>query len=293
VRSKEASVVFILLCLIWGSTWLGIKVGLEYLPPFLFAGMRFGVASLALLPLGVILKARIPRDRSSWAHMLLLGILQITVPYGLVFWGEQYISSGLASVLFATLPFFVVIFAQPLIPDERLTVTKILGITASFIGLVLIFWQDLMGGITASVFGGLAIVGSAASGGFSNVFAKRYTMHIDPATNILVQSAVSFVLLTGVGLLTETSSDLSFTYTAVAALLYLGVVGSAFAFVGLYWLLKRATATNTSLLAFITPIVALILGWLVLGETLTLNLSAGTALILAGVYFTVRPSARS
>jgi len=225
--------------------------------------------------------------------MLLLGILQITVPYGLVFWGEQYISSGLASVLFATLPFFVVIFAQPLIPDERLTVTKILGITASFIGLVLIFWQDLMGGITASVFGGLAIVGSAASGGFSNVFAKRYTMHIDPATNILVQSAVSFVLLTGVGLLTETSSDLSFTYTAVAALLYLGVVGSAFAFVGLYWLLKRATATNTSLLAFITPIVALILGWLVLGETLTLNLSAGTALILAGVYFTVRPSARS
>jgi drug/metabolite transporter (DMT)-like permease len=142
MKPKASEAVFAALCFVWGSTWLAIKVGLEYLPPFLFAGMRFATATVALLLLMKLMHAHMPRDRSSWSLMLFLGVFQITVPYGLVFWGEQYISSGLSAVLFATLPFFVSVFAHFFV-GERLTKLKVVGVFASFMGLVAIFWRDI------------------------------------------------------------------------------------------------------------------------------------------------------
>jgi drug/metabolite transporter (DMT)-like permease len=226
--------------------------------------------------------------------MLFLGVFQISVPYALVFWGEQYISSGLSAVLFATLPFFVIIFANMMV-DERLTKVKIVGIIASFLGLVAIFSRDIaltQGATHSSLFGGLAVVGSAASGALGNVVGKRYAHEIDPAANVLVQSLVGTLALSSLGLLTEQNSVLNFTPISIFIILYLGIVGSALPFVGLYWLLKRTTATNVSLLAFITPIVALILGWMVLGEVPDPNVGLGAGLILAGIYATLKPHDR-
>lgn len=295
MRSRAPSLVFGILCFIWGSTWLGIKIGLEFLPPFLFAGIRFATATASLLILTKILHAHMPRNRSSWSVMLFLGIFQISVPYGLVFWGEQYISSGLSAVLFATMPFFVVIFAH-IIVDERLTRAKAIGVVASFIGLVAIFWRDITPtqGVMfdSSLYGGLAVVGSAVSGGLANVVGKRYAHEIDPAANVLTQSLVGTVALSSLGLLTERQAVLAFTPVAVVAILYLGIVGSALAFVGMYWLLKKTTATNVSLITFITPIIALILGWVVLHEIPDPNVGLGAALILAGVYLTIKPADR-
>jgi len=295
MASRSVALVFSLLCFIWGSTWLGIKIGLEFLPPFLFAGIRFAVATISLMFLARLLHARIPRSRSSWSVMLFLGVFQITIPYGLVFWGEQYISSGLSAVLFATLPFFVVIFAH-LVVDEKLTKPKVLGVIASFLGLVAIFWSDatVTQSITvqSSMFGGLAVVGSAAFGGLANVVAKRYAHEIDPASNVLAQSMTGAVILSLLGLITERTTGLNFTFDAVAAIVYLGVVGSALGFLGLYWLLRETTATNSSLITFITPVVALILGWLVLSEVPDPNVGVGAVLILAGVYLTIKPPGR-
>jgi drug/metabolite transporter (DMT)-like permease len=228
--------------------------------------------------------------------MLFLGFFQISLPYALVFWGEQYITSGLAAVLFATLPFFVVIFAHFLVKEETLTALKAAGVVASFAGLVVIFWRDIFGsqgfGIQNSLYGSLAVVGSAASGGLGNVVGKMHAEKIDPAANVLVQALVGTLVLSSFGAATENSSALHFTPTAMAAVVYLGVVGSALAFVGLYWLLTKTTATNSSMLAFITPILALILGWAVLQEVPDPNLGLGTALILVGVYLTVKPPNR-
>ncbi len=295
MRSKAPGLVFGALCFIWGSTWLGIKIGLEFLPPFLFAGIRFATATIALLVLAKVLHAHLPRDRYSWMVMLFLGIFQITIPYGLVFWGEEYISSGLSAVLFATLPFFVVIFAH-ILADERLTMVKAAGVVASFAGLVAIFWRDVTAvqnvAAQTSIFGSLAVVGSSASGALANVVGKRYAEQIDPAANVLVQVLTGAVVLSALGLATESKESLSFTPVAIAAILYLGVVGSALAFVGLYWLLKRTTATNASLLAFITPILALLLGWTVLQEVPDPHVGLGAALILTGVYLTLKPSDR-
>lgn len=297
MSSKAPSLVFASLCFVWGSTWLAIKIGLEFLPPFMFAGIRFTIATIALLVLSRILHAQVPRDRHSWFIMLFLGIFQISLPYGLVFWGEEYISSGLSAVLFATLPFFVVISAHMLVREEKLTKLKAIGVIASFAGLVAIFWRDITAAQTLSTqysfFGGLAVVGSAASGGMANVVAKRYAGKIDPAANVLVQSVIGALVLSSIGVLTEMNSVLNFTPTAVFAVLYLGVIGSALAFVGLYWLLTKASATNVSLFTFITPIIALGLGWLFLREVVDPNVGLGTVLILIGVYLTLRPTERT
>jgi len=292
VPEKLPSVVFATLCFIWGSTWLAIKVGLDFLPPFLFAGVRFAVASLFLVFLVPLLHARIPRDRSSWTVMLFLGIFQITLVYGLVFWGEQYVSSGLTAVLSATLPLFVVIFAHISIKAEPITRRKALGVIVAFAGVAAIFWRDLASAQVSmmqfSLLGSLAIVGSAASGAVGNVVAKRYASGIDPSANVLIQSVVGAVSLLFVSIVTERGSVLKLVPTVIAAVLYLGVVGSALALVGWYWLLTRTTATNSSLVLFVTPVVALILGWLVLQEVVEPVVALGTFLILSGVYLTVK-----
>jgi drug/metabolite transporter (DMT)-like permease len=292
VPEKLPSVVFATLCFIWGSTWLAIKVGLDFLPPFLFAGVRFAVASLFLVFLVPLLHARIPRDRSSWTVMLFLGIFQITLVYGLVFWGEQYVSSGLTAVLSATLPLFVVILAHISIKAEPITRRKALGVIVAFAGVTAIFWRDLASAQVStmqfSLLGSLAIVGSAASGAAGNVVAKRYASGIDPSANVLIQSVVGAVSLLFVSIVTERGSVLKLVPTVIAAALYLGVVGSALAFVGWYWLLTKTTVTNSSLVLFVTPVVALVLGWLVLQEVVEPVVALGTFLILSGVYLTVK-----
>jgi drug/metabolite transporter (DMT)-like permease len=167
---------------------------------------------------------------------------------------------------------------------------------ASFIGLILIFWGDLavpegLSGNT-SFYGSLAVVGSAVSGALANVVGKQHAEEIDPASNVLVQSLTGTFALTSLGLLTERSSVLDFTPTSFSAILYLGIVGSALAFVGMYWLLTKTTATNVSLITFITPIVALVLGWVVLQEVPDPNVGSGAMLILAGIYLTIKPADR-
>ena len=295
MRSRSPGIVFAALCFIWGSTWLAIKIGLEFLPPFLFAGIRFATATTSLLLLTRMLHARLPKNRSSWSVMFFLGIFQISLPYGLVFWAEQYISSGLSAVLFATMPFFVVIFAH-LMVDEKLTKLKVVGVIASFIGLILIFWRDLAvpQGLNGNLqfYGSLAVVGSSVCGALASVVGKQHAEEIDPASNVLVQSLIGAVALGALGLFTESHVDLNFAPTSVLAILYLGIVGSALAFVGMYWLLKKTTATNVSLITFVTPILALVLGWLVLGEVLDPGVGLGAMLILAGIYLTVKPANR-
>jgi drug/metabolite transporter (DMT)-like permease len=227
--------------------------------------------------------------------MVFLGIFQIGLPYGLVFWAEQYVSSGLAAVLFATMPFFVVLFAHFMV-DERLTRLKVIGMGASFLGLVLIFWRDMVVaqgliGNTA-LYGGLAVVGSAVSGALASVVGKQHAERIDPAANVLVQSLVGTIALISIGLVTQERPVFNFTVVPVLAVLYLGIVGSALAFVGMYWLLAKTTATNVSLVTFITPILALVLGWVVLNEVPDPNVGGGAMLILIGIYLTIKPVGR-
>src|SRR2546423_3646329 len=152
----RARVVCILLCCIWGSTWLFIKLGLRDLPPVSFAAVRFLLASVILFAIVAARRVRLPRTSSEWALIAGTGVLAFTLNYGLVFWGEQHISSGLAALLQATIPVFGLLIAHVHLPGERLTAWKMAGALLGVVGVGGIFSHQMGAG------GGMAAVGSPA-----------------------------------------------------------------------------------------------------------------------------------
>jgi drug/metabolite transporter (DMT)-like permease len=274
--------VFASLCFVWGSTWLAIKVGLGSLPPITFAGIRFVIASGLLASYLIARKIEFPRDARSWRVMLFLSLSQIAVPYALTFWGEQYMTAGLTYLLFAMLPFFVVVFAHFMIPGERVTTGKVLAMLLCFIGVAVIFSRELMSTVN-SFWGGVAVILSAGIAGCANVVGKKYSQSLNSTVNVTVQMGLGAILLLASGLLLEHGVPLNFDPTSVFAVLYLAVIGSTFAFAALYWLFTRMEVTRISLFTFITPIVAVLLGWFILGERVDLNVAIGGCLILVGV----------
>jgi len=280
----KARIVWLILCGIWGSTWLFIKIGLRDLPPLTFAGLRFVLAAAILGSLILIRRARWPRTRSEWYLIAVSGFLQFTLNYGLVFWGEQYISSGLAAVLQSTFPLFGLLFAHLYLPTERLTTLKVVGVLLGILGVAVIFSDQLSIAGSMALLGSIALVLSAVFGSYSNVLVKAYGGKIDPQILAAAQMVCGFVPLLAAGFASE-GNPLRFRWTvsAVLSLMYLVIVGSVIAFALYYWLVRNMDVTNTMLIALVTPVVAVILGMIVLHEQLNWRLVAGGACIILGL----------
>jgi drug/metabolite transporter (DMT)-like permease len=280
----RARIVWLILCGIWGSTWLFIKIGLRDLPPFTFAGLRFVLASAILGSLILIRRARWPRTRSEWYLIAVSGLLQFTLNYGLVFWGEQYISSGLAAVLQSTFPLFGLVIAHFYLPSERMTTLKVVGVLLGVFGVAVIFSDQLTIAGSMALLGSIALVLSAVFGSYSNVLVKAYGGKIDPQILAASQMVFGFVPLLAAGFATE-GNPLRFRWTlsAFLSLMYLVIVGSVIAFWLYYWLVRNMDVTNTMLIALVTPVVAVILGMMVLHEQLNWRLVAGSACIILGL----------
>ena len=282
------SFLFALLCLIWGSTWLGIKIGLEDSPPFLSAGFRFLIATVFLFIWAKKKGIKFSEYKAQAFKILIPGFFMYYLSYSLVYWGEQYINSGLTAVLFATFPFFVAIFATLLLKEEKLNWFRLFGLIIGFSGILLIFWESLSLKGENLLRGMLGIVLSAVCSAYASVRVKRDLYSVEPVVISVFQMGLGTLLLLGSGFLFERITDFKLTYKSVGALLYLSFFGSAFAFMSYYWLLKRIEVTKLSLIAFITPIVALILGWLVLGESISGYLISGTVLVIIGIWLVSR-----
>jgi drug/metabolite transporter (DMT)-like permease len=281
-------VVWALLSLIWGSTWLFIKVGLQDLPPFTFAALRFAVAIVALIPLLVIRRPHIPRRPADWRLMIWTGVLTFTVAYGLVFWGEQHISSGLAALLFSTFPLFGLMIAHVALPSERMTWSKVAGVVLGIGGIGLVFSNELTATGAIAMWGSAAIVAAALSAAYADVLIKLRGANLDPSLLTFVQMIAGFLPLAILGAVRE-GNPLDFTWTplAVVSLLYLAVPGTALAFVLLYWLIKHMAVTRTMLITLVTPIIAVGFGIALLGEHLTWRTAVGGTAIVAGIGLTV------
>jgi drug/metabolite transporter (DMT)-like permease len=280
----KARVVWLILCGIWGSTWLFIKLGLEDLPPITFAGIRFILASLILTLLVSVRGVRWPRQRKDWILIAVVGVLQFTLNYGLVFWGEQHIPSGLAAVLQSTFPAFGLVIAHIYLPYERITPIKLLGVFIGIVGVAIVFSDRLRIAGPMALFGSIALVLSAFFGAYGNVLVKAYGQMIDPQVLAAGQMLFGFPPLLVLGLVKE-GSPFRFHWTgmAVISLAYLVIVGSVIAFALYYWLVRHMEVTKTMLIALVTPVVAVILGLIVLNENLNWRLFAGGACIISGL----------
>lgn len=280
----KARIVWLVLCGIWGSTWLFIKIGLADLPPFTFAALRFVLAS-SILGLMIFARGvRWPRSRFDWILIAVSGALQFALNYGLVFWGEQHISSGLAAVLQSTFPVFGFLIAHMYLPYERMTTAKLIGVLLGFSGVVIIFSDQLSIAGRMALLGSVALVASAFFGSYSNVLVKAYGQKIDPQVLAAGQMICGFPPLLILGLLTEGNPfRFHWTWMAVGSLAYLVIVGSVVAFALYYWLVRHMDVTNTMLIALVTPVVAVLLGMIVLHEKLNWRLFAGGACIISGI----------
>ena len=280
----KARLVWLVLCGIWGSTWLFIKVGLADLPPLTFAGIRFVIALTILFLLIRIRRIPLPQTRREWGLLALTGILAFGFNYGLIFWGEQYISSGLAALLQATIPAFGLVFAHLHLPGERLSWGKIGGVILGVLGVGVVFSNQLAVAGKQALAGCVAVLISSIVVAYSNVLVKAYGTNMNPAVLAAGQMFFGLLLLFAVGLPLE-GNPLNFHWTpsAVTALLYLAIVGSVIAFLLYYWLVLNMDVTKSMLIALVTPVVAVLLGMIVLNEKIGWRTLAGGAMIMLGI----------
>lgn len=274
---------YILICTIWGSTWLVIKVGLETLTPLMAAGCRFLVASSILFALIVLRGVKIPFNRVERSFYLIVALTSFSIPFALVYWGEQYVPSGLTSIIFAIYPFTVAFFSFLFIPTEKPTAGKILGIALAFAGIVSIFSSDVHASDPKALWGMAAVLCSAIMQGYSVIVVKKHGHSIHPFAITFVPMLTGAILLLASSALFEDLSRIQFTTKAFLSILYLGIFGSVATFVSYYWLLKKVEAILLSLTSFITPIIAVVLGVLFLGEELSPRTFLGSAFVLGGI----------
>jgi len=280
----KSRLVWFLLCGIWGSTWLFIKLGLEDLPPLTFAGIRFLIASTILISLIAVRRISLPRTRGDLMLLASTGILAFSLNYGLLFWGEQYISSGLAALLQATIPAFGLVIAHLYLPGEQMTPAKVIGVVMGVVGVGVIFSNQLSVAGPRALAGSAALVCSSVCVAYSNVLVKARGKNLDPAILAAGQMLFGLVPLLLIGIPLE-GNPVHFHWTGMAfiALFYLAIVGSVIAFLLYYWLVHNMDVTKTMLIALVTPVVAVVLGMLVLNEELNWRTLAGGAMIVSGI----------
>lgn len=274
---------FVAICLIWGSTWLAIKWGYDAFPPLLGSSIRFLLASLIFAGILAVRKTAFPSSRTEWKAVWSLGILGFGLAYGVVYLGQQYIPSALASILFTTYPFWVAIGNALILKETRMTPSKILALILGFAGIVLIFGRKLTGFDLSYVGGMSLILLSSLIQAINLITIRHWATRLSPLMLNFLSMAIGGGLLLIWSLLTESWSAVHFSVSGLLSTLYLTVVGSVLVFTIYWWLLSRVQAVTLSLSAFITPVVAVFVGYFLGGETLDLYVYAGGAIAISGI----------
>ena len=275
--------VYVMLCFIWGSTWLTIRLGLESLTPIYSAGVRFSLASIFIIILMRFKGVRLQTDKLSIKLYLIMGFFSFVIPFGLVYWAEQFVPSGMAAVLFAVFPFFVAIFSYISISKDSIDKFKIIGIILGFLGIVIIFSDSFGGDITDYLLGMIAIVLSGIMQAAIAVIIKKYGHHLNPLSMNFVPMLIAGISMILLGFAIENTSANIYGIDAILSILYLALFGSVVTFTSYYWLIKRINLVILSLIAFITPIVALFLGFILYDEQLSTRHFMGSTFVLLGV----------
>ena len=280
--------LYALICVIWGSTWLAIKIGLAGVPPFLAAGLRFLLSAAMVGLILVARRSRIALTRDDRICVVSLGVLVFWLNYAAVYWAELHISSGLTAVLFSTLPLTTALLSTFWMRSEQLTVPKVAGIMVGIGGTALLFWpQGRLG--TMQVFGMLSTLVGSLCAAINLVVMKKHGQHSDPFVLNFLGMTVGAACLLIMSAALEPWTTAVWTRSNVVAILYLAVFGSVTAFSAYYYLIKHLDATIVSLSALVIPIVALALGGAFLGETVAPTAVLGIATILAGVGIAMLP----
>jgi len=268
---------------IWGTSFMFIKVIVSEVPPMTLVAGRLGIAAIVMWSIIRIRGLRVPRDRRLWQTFAVLGLLNGALPFSLISWGEQYIPSGLAALYQSMTPIFTILFAHVLTADEHITPKKMAGVLLGFTGVGLLMLPELRGGLRASVWGQLAMVAATISYACATIFARSRLKGQPPLISAAGQFAMGFAYILPMSLLIERPFHISPSWQAIGSWVALAVFGTAIAYSIYFFLLRRTSATFVAMTTYIVPINGLILGALILHETVSPTLLISLALILSGV----------
>jgi drug/metabolite transporter (DMT)-like permease len=269
------------LVLIWSSTWVAIKIGLEDCPALLGAGVRFTVAGLVLLAVAAFQRRSL---RTDWLLAGVLALAPFAFAYGLVYWGEQYVPSGLAAVLFGVLPLYVALLGSVLLHDQPLRASLLAGVMIGIAGLSLAFLESVeLGSAEKAALGASALALAPLGAALGSIAQKRRAAELDAVVLNGWAMLVGGLILLPVSGLTEDWGDFVWSGESVGSIAYLAIFGSAIAFVTLTVLLRQISALAMSFLAMLLPFGALVFGAALYDESITARAVGGAALVAAGL----------
>ncbi len=278
-------VTLLFLSFVWGTTWIAIKYSLMGIPPFLGAAARFAVAALCLYLYARWRHISLRLSRADFQMIFITAVLLYLFNYGAIYWGEQYLNAGATAVFFAAFPLFTSVMSNFVLRSEAFQWRKFIGMLIGFAGIAIVFYDQLLQTAFEGmvIWATLAVLFSALSAALSLVMVKKYLSHLETVSLTLHQMLWGILLLGLAGELLGEAAAVRFDWRALGAVIYMGVIASALAFVLYYWLLKEMSAVTLSGIIYITPLVALFIGWLLLDEPLTLRILAGTLVTFAGI----------
>ncbi len=277
--------LLVLLSILWGGSFFFNAVAIAELPVFTVVVSRLVIAALILWLVVIVTKAAVPRDRDIWVAFIVMGVLNNAIPFSLIVWGQSHIASGLASILNATTPLFSVVLAHLYVAGERITLARLAGIGAGLVGVVIMVVPDLTGGLLDDLAAQLACLAAALSYGVAGIYGRRFAKRgIAPLMTATGQVTGSSLVLVPAMLVLNTPWALSMPgMDVLAALIGVGVLSTALAYLLYFRILATAGATNLLLVTFLVPVSAILLGVIVLSETLHANEIAGMVCIALGL----------
>lgn len=287
----KTSVLVGLLCLIWGSTWLVIREGLKDLPVFSSLATRFFIAWVLMVVVAAIWSRKEGGSRPTLGLVLVAGLLNFAASYGVVYWAEQYLPSALSSILWGVFPLMMAVFSHLFLTNEQLTIKHAAGFLLGFAGVVFLFVFDVgeLGRELEPMAPRAAwiLLLSPLVVAISTTIIKKYGAQVSSLKLNRDGLLIATVIVSVVALTLERDEPFNLTGRAIFSLAYLSVVGTVVTFGTYFWLLRHAPAYKLAVIPYVSPVVAVVLGYFIASENIGISTLAGMGLILLGVMLVV------
>jgi drug/metabolite transporter (DMT)-like permease len=286
-ENTKAIIAWLNVCLIWGTTYLAIRIGVAHMPPMLFAGIRWVIAGVIFIAVLKWQGKSMPKAREL-IHLTVVGLALIGCGNGLVVFAEQWIPSGLTALLLSTVPFFMVGMESLLPKGPKLNATILIGLIMGLVGVSLIFREDIKYLVDPNnLVGLLALLGTVIVWSIGSLYLKYVKVDVHPLMGASFQMLIAGIVLSVIGVSIGELPRLEFEINGLLAFAYLTIIGSLIGYSSYIYAVDKLPLSLLSTYAYINPVIALFLGWIILDEKLNFQIAIAAVVILAGV-FTVK-----
>jgi|SRR5687767_7869211 drug/metabolite transporter (DMT)-like permease len=270
--------------IMWGTSYAFIKLGVETLPTFTLIATRLAIGLGLLATVVLVAREPLPRSPRIYFHLAVMAAINIVIPFSLITWAELSVDSAIAAILNGAVPLIVIVLAALTFHDEPITLNRLVGVTIGYVGVIVLVFPGLVAAAGGTEFTGeLALIGSTVAYAIGAVYSRKNIRGLRPMIPAVFQVAFAFLMVSVLALVFENPFAVAWNMDAIVAVLWLGLLGSGLAYLLMFRLLTRIGATATSQLAYLLPVVGIVTGALMFGETIDARVAVGTALILGGV----------